>query len=211
MARPLVIAYHLIWTAYGTWLPNDPRGSTSRTVASDRIAELGERHYGRRDTQPAGHVLRAFYTQAGNVLKYPLLTLAPSQFPVVAAALADVIFQRRYTCYACAVLPDHVHMVIRKHRDKGEDMIEHLQQASRMRLQESGHGSADHPIWTQGGWYGFLDRPQAVRVRIRYIEQNPSKAGLPAQRWPFVKDYDGWPLHPGHDPNSPYARRLRGQ
>jgi hypothetical protein len=24
----MVVAYHLIWTAYGWWLPNDPRGSS---------------------------------------------------------------------------------------------------------------------------------------------------------------------------------------
>jgi hypothetical protein len=39
--RPIVIAHHLIWTNYGWWLPNDPRGSLSRTIASDLIAELG--------------------------------------------------------------------------------------------------------------------------------------------------------------------------
>jgi hypothetical protein len=32
---------------------------------------------------------------------------------------------------------------------------------------------------------------------------------LPVQQWMFVKPYDGWPLHPGHNPNSPYAKRLR--
>ena len=36
MNNPLVIAYHLIWTAYGWWLPNDPRGSGSVTIASRR-------------------------------------------------------------------------------------------------------------------------------------------------------------------------------
>ena len=211
MPRPLVIAHHIIWTAYGTWLPNDPRGSTSRKVASGRIAELGEHHYGRREVQPPGPAIRQFYEQAADVLKYPLLTLVPGQFPVVAEALGKVAFERKYTCYACAVMPDHVHLVLRKHRDKAEEMIEFLQDASRARLRDAGHGSPDHPVWTQGGWAGFLDRPEAVRVRIRYIEQNPTKAGLPEQRWPFVKDYDGWPLHPGHDPNSPYARRLRGR
>ena len=44
MQQPLVIAYHLIWTAYGWWLPNDPRGSGSKTIDSDIIAELGELH-----------------------------------------------------------------------------------------------------------------------------------------------------------------------
>jgi len=26
MNHPLVIAYPLVWTGYGWWLPNDPRG-----------------------------------------------------------------------------------------------------------------------------------------------------------------------------------------
>ena len=30
--RSMVIGYHLIWTAYGWWLPNDPRGSTSHRI-----------------------------------------------------------------------------------------------------------------------------------------------------------------------------------
>jgi len=52
MPRAIVIAHHLILTAYGWWLTNDPLGSTSRTVASDVIAELGELHRGRRRIQP---------------------------------------------------------------------------------------------------------------------------------------------------------------
>jgi hypothetical protein len=47
-----------------------------------------------------------------------------------------------------------------------------------------------------------------VRRTIRYIEENPMKIGLRAQQWGFVADYDGWPLHPGHSPRSPYARAL---
>ena len=55
----------------------------------------------------------------------------------------------------------------------------------------------------------FLDHPEEVRRTIPYIEQNPKKIGLAQQCWPFVKVYDDWPLHAGHSPNSPYARRLR--
>ena len=39
--NPVVIAYHLIWTAYGTWLPNDLRGSGSRGVGSPRAGGAG--------------------------------------------------------------------------------------------------------------------------------------------------------------------------
>lgn len=60
----MVIAYHLIWTAYGFWLPNDPRGSMSRAIRNDLIAELGELHYGRKRLQVVSSVIREFYEQA---------------------------------------------------------------------------------------------------------------------------------------------------
>jgi len=44
MPRPLVIAYHVVWTAYGFWLPNDPRGSVSRVIRSDVISDFGALH-----------------------------------------------------------------------------------------------------------------------------------------------------------------------
>ena len=55
----------------------------------------------------------------------------------------------------------------------------------------------------------FLDTPTDIHRTIRYIEENPLQWRLPRQQWLFVKPYDGWPLHPGHSPNSPYARALR--
>jgi hypothetical protein len=127
---PLVIGYHLIWTAYGCWLPNDPRGSGSRTVNSDLIATLGELHYGRKKIQPAGRVVRAFYDRAEAVLRFPLLTFDESARNAIAVAFADTIKEERYTCYACAIMPDHVHILIRKHKDTAEQMIDKLSSAA---------------------------------------------------------------------------------
>ena len=67
MKRAIVIAHHLILTAYGWWLPNDPRGSGSPAVASDVIAELGELHQGRRRVQPPSAAIREFYTRSVGV------------------------------------------------------------------------------------------------------------------------------------------------
>ena len=106
-------------------------------------------------------------------------------------------------------MPDHVHVLIRKHKHRAEEMIENLQQSTRLRLSTSGLRSPTHPVWAKSGWKVFLDHPEAVRRTVRYINDNPVKWRLPGQRWPFVKEYDDWPLHPGHSPNSPYARRLR--
>lgn len=209
MSQPLVIGYHLIWTGYGWWLPNDPRGSTSKSVRNDVVGELGTLHYGRKRVQPCASEVREFYRAAGGVLEDALLQLESSEISVVADTFAMVMASERYTCYACAIMPDHVHILIRKHRDKAEEMIAKLQGASRLRLRESGLRRFDHPVWGGPGWKVFLDHPDEVRRTIKYVEANPAHMGLPAQRWSFVTAYDGWPLHRGHSPNSPYVKALR--
>src|SRR5438874_13739028 len=128
--NPIVIAYHIMWTLYGWWLPNDPRGSTSSTIRSDPITELGEVHLGRKRIQPAGKDIRAFYKQAAEILKYPLLSFAPDEFSIVADAVGDAIGGCNYTCYACASMPDHAHLLIRRHRYLAEQMIEEIQSLS---------------------------------------------------------------------------------
>src|SRR5262245_43920316 len=80
----MVAAYHLIWTLYGWWLPNDPRGSSSDTIRQDLIAELGELHRGRKKLQPSGRVLREFYDEAKLVLKHELRTLTEEEVQIVA-------------------------------------------------------------------------------------------------------------------------------
>jgi hypothetical protein len=210
--QPLVIAHHVMWTLYGWWLPNDPRGSTSRTVRKDLMAELGELHFGRKAVQPAGREIREFYRDAEGVLQHPLLSFAADEFVIVADAIGHAVNECRYTCYACAVMPDYVHLVIRKHRDLAEEMIQKIQTLSRERLVEVGLRAADHPVWTRGGWKVFLEHPDDVRRTIQYVENNPRKAGMSRQSrqsWPWVKEYDDWPLHAGHSPRSPYARALR--
>ncbi len=209
MPRPMVIAYHLVWTGYGHWLPNDPKGSGSDEVRSEAIAELGEAHLGRRRVQPNPQIVRESYNDAAPRLKHPLLKFNDEQMNAVGSAFARVIEQHQYTCYACAILPDRTHLIVRKHRDTAEEILEKLQHDSRAALIDIGGCAEDHPVWAKGGWRGFLDTPVAIRACIRYVDRNLVKEGNRKQSWPFVVAYDGWPLHPGHNPNSPWARRLR--
>ncbi len=188
----MVAGYHLFWTAYGWWLPNDPRGSSSSEIRVEQIAELGELHPGRKPVQPLPADLRRFYDNARSVLQHQLLTFNESAITCLAEAFGNLIAQRAYTCYACAIMPDHVHAVIRKHRDKAEAMIAHLQDASRCPLIEKHHRPAEHPVWGGPGWKVFLDTRQDMERVVKYINDNPIKAGRPAQEWPFVKQYDGW-------------------
>jgi REP element-mobilizing transposase RayT len=191
----MVIGYHLIWTAYGWWLPNDPRGSMSRVIRNDVIADLGELHHGRKRVQPTGGEIREFYREAAKRLKHELLTFDGAQRDFLGECFAEVITEHRYTCYACAIMPDHIHILIRKHRDHAEDMILNLHNHSRLRFRESGLRSEDHPLWGGPGWKVFLDTPDDIRRTIHYIENNPIKIRLPAQNWPFVTPYNNWPFH----------------
>jgi hypothetical protein len=151
----VVIAYHLIWTAYGYWLPNDPRGSMSKAIACDVIAELGSLHYGRKKVQPSARDIREFQDRSRAVLKHPLLDFKIEDFPTIADSLATAIHEHNYTCYACAIMPDHVHILVRKHKHCAEEMLENLQGATRLRFRNAGLRSLDHPVWGGSGWKVF--------------------------------------------------------
>ncbi len=203
-ARPSsIIAYHLVWTAYGTWLPNDPRGSGSHRVVNPAIQELGEIHYGRKKVQPPRAAVREFYEHAEGKLQFPIVPFDARQIATSATAFAECLREERYTCYACAILPDHVHLVVRKHRARAEEMIRHLQRSRDSRSIAPTAFPVEHPVWTDGGWRTFLNSPDHVRTAIHYVERNPAKSGLAAQRWPFVVPYDGWP-----HPSAPLNRRV---
>src|SRR5688500_3910082 len=124
---PIVIAYHLIWTIYGYWLPNDLRGSTSKVIRHDILKELGELHFGRKKIQPFSSQLREFDERAAGLLKFPVIEFTRDAIGVVAEAFAKVVKGCKYTCYGCAIMPDHVHVIIRKHRHMAEEMIANLQ------------------------------------------------------------------------------------
>jgi REP element-mobilizing transposase RayT len=188
----MVTGYHLIWTAYGWWLPTDPRGSTSQEIRVEKINSLGDLHYGRKTVQPSSAEIRAFYAQAGDLLAHPLLTFCDEDISLLRDSFDQAIRAYGYTCYACAIMPDHVHLLIRRHRDKAEQMVENLQEMSRDRLIQAGRRAPTHPVWGGPGWRVFLNTRQDFKRVIRYIQNNPVKAGRPEQRWDFVKEYDGW-------------------
>lgn len=182
----MIAGYHLIWTVYGSWLPNDPRGSSSDEIRSPLLEDLGALHHGRKKIQPCSTVIRELYKQAKPLLKHETPLLDDDDIPLVAEAFADTIKVRRYTCYGCAIMPDHVHMLIRKHKDRAEDMIAFLQDDSWRRLLEAGRRPSDHPVWGGRGWKVYLDSCEDIERTIRYIRRNADQA------WEFVQLYDGW-------------------
>jgi len=188
----MIAGYHLILTPYGWWLPNDPRGSMSREIRAPHIADLGEIHFGRRRSQPAGRIVGAFREAARAHLKHSLLAFSEAEIAIVGAAFGEASAARNYTCYGCAILADHVHLLIRKHRDSAEAMLDALQQTSRAALQRTGARPADHPVWGGPGWKVFLETREDMERTVAYIDRNLRQVGRRGQNWPFIRTYDGW-------------------
>ncbi|CAN5336647.1 hypothetical protein BH09PLA1_BH09PLA1_13860 [soil metagenome] len=113
----------------------------------------------------------------------------------IADAFARVIERERHGCYACAVMIDHIHMVIRKHRDIAEQMIAKLQGERRDAVIAAGDRHFEHPVWGGCGYKVFLDSTEDIWRTIPSVEQNRTKLGLPKQNHSFVKPYDDWPHH----------------
>lgn len=108
-------------------------------------------------------------------------------------AFAEVIQRERYTVRACAVLSNHAHLCIRRHRDDGRTMWKKLAAESQRRLRLFADVPENHPVWSDRPYVVFLYVPDEVHGRVRYIEGNPAKESLSPQRLPFVASYDGWP------------------
>ena len=117
--RPAILGHHLIWILYGHWLSNDPRGSGSEAVRDPKFWALGEAHLGRKPhaEQPARRELKRFYREAVPLLEYPTFWIDEAKRQAIGDALGKVIAEKNYTVWACAILSNHVHMVIRRHRD----------------------------------------------------------------------------------------------
>ena len=122
LVAPMIIGHHLIWTLYGHWLANDLRGSGSSGILRRKIRAAGpdlSRPQADALAAESRQELKAFHKQAEPLLEstsgFGLTTRRgkPSR-----NAFAEVDREsRNYTVWACAILSNHAHMVIRRHRD----------------------------------------------------------------------------------------------
>ena len=191
----MIIAHHIILTGYGHWLPNDPRGSISVELRNAALAPLGDIHYGRKAVQPSRGEIRSFYKDARGLLKYPVLWFNKVTTQTIGEAFGEVIRSEKLTCYACAVLRNHAHLVIRRHKIRHGRMIVLFRDASRKALVEAALAPQDHPVWSLDPFVAFKDTTAAVRSAIRYVEGNLTKHSMPPQPWGFLTPYDDWPFH----------------
>jgi REP element-mobilizing transposase RayT len=193
----MVIASHVIFTAYGFWLPNDPRGSWSTFVGAWELYRFGPATKTEvRHSVAAVEHDRKRRREAKKALKYPPVVFSGLQAHSIAMAFAETVADKGYVLYACSILPEHIHAVIARHERAAEDIAAHLKYAATQRLiAEGSHPFLDlrHPnepvptMWTKRSWKVFLDSPDDVARAVQYVEENPPKEGKRPQHWSFVQ------------------------
>ena len=167
----------------------------SRGFRDPALREAGEIHHGRKRVQPSREELRDYRRKIDPLLRHPLIWFDGAKRQALADAFAQVLASRRYTCYACAIMSNHAHLLIRRHRDRAEEMIEVLWKTSAAVLRALPDVPDDHPIWALDPYKRYKNTPDEVRQCIQYIRDNPLQVAEPPQHWPFVTAYDGWPYH----------------
>jgi hypothetical protein len=176
----MVHGYHIVFGAYGFWLPNDPRGSGSSFVRSHHLHPFGEATKVRTRQSVANAVHdRTLRLAAKGALKYPAVRFTGLQARAVARGIANLLIELDLHCYACAIMPDHVHLVIGRHDMAIDRMAGFLKRAGTRGLNaEKLHpfegisrrsGRVPSP-WAGGQWCVFLNSPQEMWGRIRYVE-----------------------------------------
>jgi len=197
----MVFGSHLIVTAYGFWLANDPRGSWSDFVGAWELVRFGRatRVHTRRSLADRPHDRRLRLAAKG-AMKYPPVRFSGRQARAVGRGFGEYTRTSGLTVWACSILPEHAHLVVGRHRLDARQVAIQLKAAGTRRLTHKGlHPLADRrrasgrppTPWARGGWVVFLDRPADVERAIRYVEENPVREGLPRQRWSFVSPHAG--------------------
>jgi REP element-mobilizing transposase RayT len=191
-----VIAYHIAMSFYGFWLPNDPRGSGSRRVWSEALKPFGPATHVASNVsvaeRPHDHRLRQL---AKSALKHEPILLDGRQARSVATGFKQFLTVHRIECYACAILPDHVHLVIGQTTRSIDRCLTGLKAAAVHQLNIDGlhpcsqalnESGGISKLFARGGRHVFLFDETSVASRVQYVNDNPVEAGLPKQTWHFV-------------------------
>jgi REP element-mobilizing transposase RayT len=190
--------YHLIISAYGFWLPNDPRGSWSDFVGAWELLKFGgpTTVNGKRSYAHDAHD-RSRRLEAKQSLKYPPVRFNEEQRGAIGQGFGRGAQEGNYVVHACCIGYDHAHLVTARHERSIEAIARHLKSKASMALRAAGcHplarfsvGGVVHTPWAEGCWSVFINDVEQANMAIDYVRRHPMKEGLKPQEWDFVREF----------------------
>jgi len=195
----MVLAYHVILSAYGFWLPNDPRGSWSEWIRKFDLFRYGDatKVNTRNSVEHVPHDYQ-WRLEAKKELDYPPVKFSELQVQAIAQGFRNYIEKSGVTFWAVSILDDHLHCVYKRHRYESEkvnnllkgELTKSLVQHGQHSFQEFARsGKAPPPCFGRKWWTVFIDSENHFLQSLPYVENNPEKEGKPRQSWDFVTPY----------------------
>lgn len=152
-----VLAYHLTWTTYGTWLPGDERGWI-------RAGTLG--------VQPPDP---RRYQQAQELMAEDAVLLTPAQRARVEDTVRAHCRIRRWALHVVNARSNHVHVVVTADRD-AEDVMDQFKAWCSRHLSDDaglvervGRKAGRRRWFTEGGDPVRIEDEEHLRNAIRYV------------------------------------------
>ena len=144
----MIIGYHVIFGAYGFWLPNDPRGSWSDFVGSWELFRFGNatKTNTRKSVASVPHD-QNLRQQAKSNLKFPPVELSDEQVSAVGKGFQQACEEGKYSVFACSILSKHVHLVINRNERAIGRILGHIKARATQQLKnENLWPDADQPV-----------------------------------------------------------------
>lgn len=152
-----VIAYHIVWTTYGTWLPGDARGWVKKGTLGIQGPDP------KREQQARAHMAESD------------VVLDAGQRALVEQVIRDHCGIRNWTLHAVNVRSNHIHVVVTADRDPGNVMNQFKAWCSRKLSDAAGLKhivgvKAGRRHWfTEGGNKEVIEDEEYLENAIRYV------------------------------------------
>ena len=133
-------------------------------------------------------------------LLYSPVTLTGRQALSVSIGFQSQAKKCDYGIWACAILPEHTHLVIARHWYKVEQIANLMKGAATTQLiADNIHPLAKFVVpekptpkmWARGLWKVYLESDEQIENAIAYVNANPVKEGKPPQTWKWITPYRG--------------------
>ncbi len=121
-----------------------------------------------------------FWTETTPRLRRSPIFLNENHRLIVASAFDKVVKRLDLNTLACAIISNHVHILILRSQYRIEYLVNQLKGAATKDLK------LKQTPWARGCWKVFINDNEALSAAIKYIHSNPTSAGLAPQHWDFV-------------------------
>lgn len=189
-----VLWYHTIFSAYGFWLPNDPRGSWSDFVHAWELYRFGgsATKVAAKRSHAHDHHDVEFRREMKNHLKYPPARFEAKARESIARGFSRACNEFNFVIHACAIGFDHIHLVAGRDAQRPVEQVVAVLKARATTQMKTDN---THPMrayrdcptaWGKSCWKVFVNDADQLRNAIQYVNRHPTKEGLPSQAWDFV-------------------------